>query len=280
MKIAIFYFSGTGNSYWASKEIKKMLGERNKVTLYSVENPILNDPQRIYEIVVNIDHLILGYPIYASRMPKPMEEIVNLLPVLKKKLNISVFATQATASGDGAVYFKKVIKEKGYIIRQSVHLKMGNNFYIPHLRISPVKGDKHLKKLNNDAQNKIVKFCNSISLNRKDNIFVNPFGKLLGIIQRAFYFKTMEVVSRDLSVNKTLCNNCDFCIKNCPTNNIYLENDEVKFKNHCISCVRCYNYCPKTAILLGVQTKDHKTFYRYKGPEKIPITKIRGIFGA
>lgn len=275
MNIVIFNFSGTGNTWWVAEQLKNTLDSKNKVESYSIENPIFKDKSNLQRMIEDSDHVVIGYPIYASRMPEPMNSFIDSISPLKTEKSLSVFCTQATASGDGAYYDSKRLREKGFNILQTEHFKMGNNFYIPHLPISPVKSKKHLNQINTRALKKVERLADCIINKQVSLLLPNPFGKALGRVQRHFYDYSIETVNRDLKVVDNRCTKCNLCVKNCPVQNIERTDKGIKFNNNCIGCVRCYNYCPKECILLGDKTVDTKKFYRYKGPiDNLKISKF------
>ncbi len=269
MNISICYFSGTGNTWWVSKKLKETLEKDHIVSMFSVEN---NDINRD-DVFSETHHVIIGYPIYASKMPKPMDDFIKKIPQQNKNITLSVFCTQAIASGDGAYYDKKRFSDKGFDFLQSKHFKMGNNFYLPHLPIAPVKNKEHLQSINNRALIEINNFANSINKNLKSH--VNPLGIVLGATQRAGYTAAINIVNKSLGVEKESCTSCLICIKHCPSNNIFMGEDGIEFNKGCIGCVRCYNFCPPKAITLGKKTLNRKKFYRYRGPEPLKVDYIK-----
>lgn len=275
MKIVMFYFSGTGNSWWSGKKILEELEKENEVMMFSVENSKLKNRNLIEKLLKDVDHVVIGYPVYASRMPEPMNRFVELLPKSNHVVNLSIYCTQATASGDGAIYNKKLFFNKNFLIKQTLHLKMGNNLYIPHLKISPLKGEEHLNRLNAKALEKIKVFAENIKNNKKRIVGLNPFGIFLGQIQRAFYHVTISSLSKSLSVERDKCIRCNLCVKNCPEGNIKMNAEGIQFNENCVACMRCYNFCPKECILMGEKTIDSKKFYRYKGPAKLKLSDIQ-----
>ncbi|MDC7125894.1 MAG: flavodoxin domain-containing protein, partial [Spirochaetales bacterium] len=110
-KIAIFYFSGTGNTKYAMDKLCNYLTELNCDTkAYSIEK-ITTDSAN--GIIKESDITIIGYPIYGSDLPDIMHDFINKLsPVSGKKLG--VIATQLLFSGDGSSVEKKKLKKLGF----------------------------------------------------------------------------------------------------------------------------------------------------------------------
>ncbi|WP_372682967.1 hypothetical protein [Desulfosarcina sp.] len=44
------------------------------------------------------------------------------------------------------------------------------------------------------------------------------------------------------------CDLCDYCVYQCPTDRITIENRNIKFHDTCMVCYRCWHVCPQYAI--------------------------------
>jgi len=56
---------------------------------------------------------------------------------------------------------------------------------------------------------------------------------------------------------------CGQCVKNCPMNNIALENGKPIWGNQCTHCMACICYCPTEAIEYGKKSIG-KTRYHFE----------------
>ena len=54
---------------------------------------------------------------------------------------------------------------------------------------------------------------------------------------------------------------CGICAKNCPLQNITIENDRPKWNGHCTNCMSCYHRCPKNAINFGIATQGKGQYH-------------------
>lgn len=60
-----------------------------------------------------------------------------------------------------------------------------------------------------------------------------------------------------IEVDKNLCIGCGMCIKDCPANNIKMEDKKAVIKNQeCIKCGHCEAICPKAAVNLTGFTEE------------------------
>ena len=271
MKFAIFYFSGTGNTWWCTEEIKKALEVKGaEVEVYSIENPVLAEKGFIENKIDESDQLLIGYPTYGSDLPLNMRKFVEKLPIVDNK-RIGLFCTQASFSGDGNVYFKKDLERKGYRMQQSVQFNMTTNFNVamaPFCFSKPASGSK-LDRKKYKAQVKIEKFVKAI-LHEKKMINGKCFYQILiGSMQRRMFRKAEKKLPGLFKFYKEKCVNCKLCVKSCPTGNLFFnEHGELDWlsRDTCILCFRCYNFCPQNAIAFGKKIKNPDKYVRYKGP--------------
>lgn len=268
MKTTIFYFSGTGNTWYIANSIKEELVSRgHESECYSVENEILKDDEELGRVILSSDRIILGFPTYGSALPRPMEDFVKRLPKQEEKKKTAAFCTKAFGAGDGASFFSDELEEKGYDLRQSYHFIMSNNFYVPvFIKFLPVGDMERIRKRNEKAVSKIPAFVSMIVEDKKHLMGENPWGHLLGKFQRNHVKDLIVQINDSIYVENDRCVNCNLCVKICPMGNISASDGNIEIGNNCCSCMRCYQQCPKAAINLTEKSLDTNEFPRYKGP--------------
>lgn len=263
-KIIIYYFSGTGNTWWLSNELKKQLDQKGHQTLcHSIET--LTDDE-VQTQLLNLDHIVIGFPVYGSTAPKLMLDFINHLPDAKFGQSVSIFGTQAIASGDTAYYISKLLDKKGYHVLHTMHFIMMTNLHVPRFKFIRPKNDDRVAKLHEKTLPKVQKLSDAIISNKKMIAGKNLFGFLIGSMQRTLIHWFVAKASSDFEVDKSRCIKCNQCVRICPTKNITFVNDSYEFKESCMLCMRCYSYCPKHAILIGEASIDEVKYPRYKGP--------------
>jgi NAD-dependent dihydropyrimidine dehydrogenase PreA subunit len=88
---------------------------------------------------------------------------------------------------------------------------------------------------------------NNIRVPFKPSIFSRIVAAILSI-----QYPSYRILGRFFTVDKDKCIDCGKCIKDCPTNNIKVEDGKITFSKNCICCVRCSFNCPTNAINIGI----------------------------
>jgi len=244
-KCNIFFFSGTGNTYFVSKKIADVLSGQG---LDAICLPIDSMTRSEIEWETKSSDLIgIGYPVYASSVPEPIAQFLEILPEVKKPKDLFIFCTRSESCKDGTHIIASKLKVKGYNIVGVTHFKMPNNIpFAPFCQNREV-GDIETSEfaLSLLAHPKIE------SSDSKAKLKFRP-GKYRNIIKKC---------SGSLKAIPEKCNACMECAKFCPTSNITIEQDQLKFGKNCTACMRCLNFCEKDAIVYG-----RKPLVKYPGP--------------
>lgn len=253
MKVAIVYFSGTGNTKAVAEAYKVLLeNSKHEVNICSIEKN---------ESISKHDLLIIGGPIYAGNMP---DELINW--VRKNVENVSgkkaiVFSTSAgLINANGVRSIAKKLSNKGYDIVDTSAYEMPRNFYIDKYDPTP----EHIQK----QQFETVAQKILVSLNCLDNQIELAFDE--SVVMLDFYadlFRVMaKFMGKSFSIDET-CIGCGLCEANCPKKNIrYIEKE---YFNKCMMCTRCIHNCPVNAISYkGKKIKPYRVHYEINFDEK------------
>lgn len=277
MKLTLFYFSGTGNTWWISQQFAYINKQSNhKVEIIAIENKETKSKQFLKEKLQSTTGLGIAYPIYGSTAPKIVWDFMELLADtadLKSEIQEEkqenekfgfILTTMALFSGDGALVLREKMKKIGFPLRGAINFKLASNISVPGFKYNPVS-KKKLEKRKKKAIDKLTKFIQKISNGRQTlEGRWNIFGKLGGWIQRVL----MDWFLRNTinwKADMDTCTKCKLCINHCPTANITLENGEITFLDSCTYCMRCYNYCPTYAITPVKKLTDPDKFKRHRG---------------
>lgn len=262
--IAIFYFSGTGNTWYASKKLENYFIQSGvDAKSYSVDT--LNERES-NNIVSKSDLVVLGYPIYASNIPAPMVKFIQGLKDHPDKMS-AIFCTQMMFSGDGARVCDSLIQKKGFKTKWAIHINMPNNLNCGSFSFLPITNDeKKLSKMRDKIDKRIKKFSNYIINDVEFKQGFSSASQLMAKVQRPD--DKAEVNSywkNSMSIDKDSCVKCGKCAKLCPMGNILKDENGYYTNGNCCGCLRCHNFCPLKAIKFNGK-KSEKDCYR--GPIK------------
>lgn len=245
----IFYFSGTGNSYYAAKKI----AEENKEPLISIASCMLDKEQTQYEFDLRRDEKIgFVFPIHAWG---PTEMVLDFIS--KLKLNSYdghyVFAAMTCGGsvGNSLKVLERSLKSIGLPLHSAFSIIMPNSYML----MGDVDNEETMTRKLEDAQN-TLKVINNAIKNKAMDLFdvtkgafpwflttvINPMSQKNGINPTKFY-ATEE------------CINCGICTRVCNSNNIEMK-DKPHWGNHCTQCLACINFCPVRAIQYGKATQQ------------------------
>ncbi len=123
----IFYFSGTGNSLYAAKNI----GEHSKENLISIASA-MNNKDSSYEYTLKDDEIIgFVYPIYAWAPPKMVLEFIKKAKFINYNNNYTF--TVATCGGNAGNAIKAIgacLNKKNMSLKSGFSLQMPSNYII------------------------------------------------------------------------------------------------------------------------------------------------------
>lgn len=260
MNVAIFYFSGTGNTMWVSEQLAEVFWSQGVACrCYSIEQVTAEEADVIFDEATMVG---FGYPIYGSDLPEPMKNFVHGLKTREPETKPGfVFCTQMIFSGDGAWVFGKELQEKGVAIGHSAHFLMPSNISLTPWCL-PLAGKRLHELILNGATRRAKRFVTAILEGKR---FLNgKHATWLGLLQRAPYRKLLPVLETLVGVDETRCTRCGRCVRMCPVENIRMEDVPV-FAGHCTECLRCYNFCPESAITYWKISHNGKK-PKYQGP--------------
>jgi ferredoxin/flavodoxin len=259
----LFYFSGTGNTRYMANAIATALPA---ATVYSIED---HDPSAADDLIAGSDLVGFGYPIYGSDLPKPMKDFLSALSPIPGK-PVFVFCTQWIFSGDGARAAKHYLKHTGFDIRWAEHFLMPNNVCVSIMRYffiytnEPTRIQPVLKKATDRAR----VFAGRILSGKKSLRGFNPFSHFLGLFQRVPFRASFERWRNDIAIDPVKCTRCGLCVRKCPSSNLEYDEKTDEFLTHgtCILCLRCYDFCPVSAVTYMKRPHDVRRGEPYKGP--------------
>lgn len=238
----ILYFSGTGNSEYIAKKIRKEISD---------------EAVNLFEKIRNMDFTpmhsstpwIIVSPTYAWRIPKVVENWLKKTELTGNK-TIYFVMTCGGSIGNAGNYLEALSRFKNLSYMGCMSIKMPENY----IAMFTTPDSKQALSIIQDAESILKDTVNVI----KSNIMFDqpPITykdkRNSGIINRAFYSVFVQA-KKFYATDK--CVSCAKCSDVCPLSNIELKNGKPIWGKNCTHCMACISYCPTEAIEYGNHTK-------------------------
>ena len=248
----IVYFSGTGNSRYAARQLADLTGD----TVCDIASYVRKGTGDTFQ---SDRPFVFVAPVYVAA------PVLSLLDFLKNssfqgnKKAYFVMTCAGTMSGS-PIFCRKAAEEKGLEYMGTAVVKLPQN-YIAYFSM---KSPEENRKIITAAQPVLE------TLGRKilgGEPFIDPkinkmeYRSTLLILKPYYrWFITTKKFRAEDS-----CIGCGKCEKVCPLGNIRMEKGLPQWGDRCTHCMACINFCPKDAIEYG---KGSVGKIRYRGPEQ------------
>lgn len=277
MGTEIYYFSGTGNSLHAARELQKRIPDCSLIPIVSLLNKD--------KIETNGECIGLVFPVHALTIPIAVKRFLKLTE-LRQANYIFAVATR------GGFVFNRFSEIDKILIKQRIKLNarfllnMSNNDPKHKGYATPTKADIAQLELGLPKQlDTMADIINS----RKESL-EGDTGYLTGMPYTPFVNKFYEkfiVLCMALSeliggVNyfctDSKCTGCGICEKVCLSRKIEMKDKKPLWhkKRFCYMCYACINYCPSHSIQIN-DIPGLKSFSRINGRYSHPHATVSDI---
>lgn len=250
----IFYFTGTGNSYHASKRIAELNGDR----VISIPEEMKRTENLEYQLAEG-EMIGFVYPVYAWAPPKMVLDFIKRLHLNNYKGNYTFsIATCGENVGNTMKVLQSILGGSGLTLDSGFSLVMPNNYILMGNVDSKEIEEEKLSK----AEGKL-KEISSILKSGKKGVFhleKGPVPNLMtGVINPLFSKYAMN--TKKFYATDT-CTSCGLCEKVCTTGTISVDK-KPSWGKECNQCLACIHRCPVMAIQYGKATMKKG---RYRNP--------------
>ena len=244
------YLSGSGNT----KHIVTLL--LNELGADGISAPIESVEA---EKALEGEEIILAYPTMFSNIPYLVRDFINSHQETWKGKKIFLITTMGLFAGDGTGCAARLLKKYGAMITGGLQIVMPDS-------IGDCKALKKSKENNKEiikkADQRVVEAVKSMKEGKYPQEGLSFAAHLAGLFgQRLWFYNKTTGYTDKVKINPDKCVGCGICAKNCPTQNIKIEDGKAVSSDKCTMCYRCVNYCPKQAItLLGKTLYEQPTY--------------------
>lgn len=242
--VTIVYFSQTGNTRRVAEAMSEVFRETgSSVRCVSLEKAAGQD-------MVSSRLLGVGTPCFSSQAPTPVKRFLRALPSMKGT-QAFVFATSGGASGRVLYDVASRLRNRGASVIGGF-LARGELHHPAPCLIGRLTGRPDQEDLASARR-----FAKSLA----EHVTAGRSGSLLEAHHDALkpgwgFYDFVAFVSRDALLRRLLpepklnldrCNECQWCVDECPMNNIAAQPYPV-LGGSCIRCYRCLTGCPQKAF--------------------------------
>lgn len=244
----IFYFSGTGNSQLAAKQIAESVGDE----IVSINSLLKEEKESSFH---SERPLVFAAPTYAWRLPKVVTRWISRTRFTGNQ-NAYFILTCGDDCGNASAYAQRLCEKKGFVFKGLAPVVMPENY----LAMFRTPDEAECRAILDKAKPTIAALAGRIK-NGEPFLkkHVSFIGRLLsGPVNGLFY--TFQVHDKGFRVSDA-CVSCGKCAKRCPLNNIALVNGKPVWKGNCTHCMACIGGCPTEAIAYKNQSKGRHRYY-------------------
>ena len=246
MKTVLYWFSGTGNTLAAARELAGCLGETELRPVIGSDAVVPADVKRVG----------LLFPVYAFGPPICVGEFLQKLQV-GGDVYLFAVATMGGIAGSTHHRIRKILASRGLGFAAGWSVRMPGNC----ISLYPAPGRKSQEKLFTKAREKIAAIAEAIRQGSKGPMEDSfPLLRPLGDIIYKLAIKHFHSEDRHFAVTDE-CINCDLCRKICPVENIVMAEGRPQWQHRCEQCYACINWCPVSAIEIGKKTVGRERYH-------------------
>jgi flavodoxin/NAD-dependent dihydropyrimidine dehydrogenase PreA subunit len=255
MKIALFYYSASGNTKLACEYLRKQIPEIELVNITDIQKPAIED----YDIVG-----FASFTYYLILPPFLRDFIISLKPMNDKPAFL--LFTYGLMPGKVIKHTGNLLAKKGFSIIDYHTLHMPESFppYIQKgIANTGSPGKKEFEAFRAFISNLQSKFQSifQMRIDSKKNIKLGFWDFIIPAPNQ----KKIQNTFGTLYVNKDECTSCGICQDSCLHNAITFNVNPAFHMENCSFCYNCYNKCPQEAIRTTKLAKGGQ----YKGPGNV-----------
>lgn len=255
----VFYFSGSGNSYYAAHEAANQLDTQIVSMAECLKSSRLDFDIR------QDKYCGFVFPVHFWGVPYLVTEFIKQMQ-LKLNDDTYVFAIYTCGGGAGktSTMIEKLLK-KARVSLSAVFSIKHIDVFVPLFRIPPKDTrDEIIAKSNMELENIIERIKNKDKGNFDKNKGPLPF-----LFTSLFYPAYSHYRNTSKFKVSDICTACKKCESICPLKIIEVKNDKPVWKQKkCTLCFACLHICPAQAINYGnvLFFFDSKNKGRYRNP--------------
>lgn len=252
----IFYFSGTGNTLWAARQLATATGEE-LVAIADCKDATtftLADDERVG----------FCFPVHGWQPPRIVRSFIQRMNIINASGH---YCFAVCTCGDSIGLTMEMLNEelatKGMRTDSVFSLIMPESYVaLPFMYTdTPERERSKIEK----ANARLMEICEDVA-NRRCGKAETTRGPLPWVLSHVVgtLFNRCLITDKPFKVDQSRCSKCGLCAQVCPVGNIDCAHDSAprwKADGSCTACLSCYHHCPRHAINYGPLTKRRGQYY-------------------
>ena len=235
----IYWFSGTGNTYYLAKEFAKLFPGAELISIASLD--------RSEDVVFDADFTGIFFPVYCFGIPGIISKFLDRVQPMEKQGDRFVYAICTSGGYPGAALplVEDTLQSKNIDLNSCFHIRMISN-YIP---LSEPPDEKKMESVFSQAERALRIAAIAVKKRKRTRpLRVFPIDTFLKFVARRAV-ATLETSDTAFHIDPESCNGCGLCSLICPASNISMDkSDHPVWHHHCEQCMACLQWCPGLAI--------------------------------
>jgi len=249
----ILWYSGCGNSRFVAETLSKELGDDNMIFI-----PEATRQAAALEFGPD-EALGIVFPVYSWSVPKLVSEFLRTVSIKCKPSYIFAACTCGDQTGLTYEHLCKDLSKQGLQLDAFFSFQMPETYInLPGFSLDTPENTKRKIDGTKESLSEVIGLIKQRAQGNYDKLRGSKTFLKSYILKPLFY--GLLITDRKFRVSDA-CIGCGICAKNCPLQNITIENDRPKWNGHCTNCMSCYHRCPKNAINFGNATRGKGQYH-------------------
>ncbi len=251
MNTIIYYFSATGNSFVAARDLAAELGNAKLIPITKALKAAADEIP---------DAIGIAFPVFMLGMPLIVADFLNSVKV-KQGAYVFTLATLGGLPGRAHSQAQEILAKRGIELAAGFSVVMPGN-YTP---LYGAKPKEEQQKMFEKEKIRIKEIARFVRERKKSALEQKPF-----LSNFLLYKLLYKGGSRQIPLSgkgfwfTDACTKCGVCAKICPVANIEMREGNPVWLDHCQHCMACLQWCPVEAIQYKKSTLGRK---RYRHPD-------------
>jgi ferredoxin len=254
----IFYFSGTGNTRWAARQLSKATEEE---LLYIPDE--LRKGELRYELKAD-ERLGFCFPTHGWQPPRIVREFVRKATFVMSAGSGQPYVYALTTCGDNMGHAMRILRKA---LRMRHELTLDAAFAVVMPESNVCFSFLHLDSKESEerkiaaAKERMPHICQLVTERRRgvEELVKGAIPYTYTYVIGGYYNKHL-ITDRHFWVDEQACTKCGLCAKLCPVDDITGKPPTWQHNGQCTNCLACYHHCPAHAIHWGSMQRGQYHF--------------------